>query len=133
MHRGGADIRYVQELLGHARMETTRTYTHVHIDALREVHARCHPHARLDETHDLYGQLANPDPFVMQDLPSRDGEEPLPIPSNMVAAASLPIARTVPVTAVGQAWPDLPPDEDPPGGGAPVILPKPPPKGGPPA
>ena len=43
MHRGGADIRYVQEMLGHERIETTQIYTHVHIDALREVHARCHP------------------------------------------------------------------------------------------
>ncbi|MFU8893806.1 MAG: tyrosine-type recombinase/integrase [Luteolibacter sp.] len=49
MHRGGADIRYVQEMLGHARMETTQIYTHVHIDALREVHTRCHPHGRMAE------------------------------------------------------------------------------------
>jgi integrase/recombinase XerD len=49
MHRGGADIRYVQEMLGHVRMETTQIYTHVHIDALREVHTRCHPHGRMAE------------------------------------------------------------------------------------
>jgi integrase/recombinase XerD len=49
MHRGGADIRYVQEMLGHARLETTQIYTHVHIDALREVHARSHPHGRLEK------------------------------------------------------------------------------------
>lgn len=48
MHRGGADIRYVQEMLGHARLETTQIYTHVHIDALREIHARTHPHGRLE-------------------------------------------------------------------------------------
>jgi len=47
MHRGGADIRYVQEMLGHARMETTQIYTHVHIEALREIHRRCHPHGRM--------------------------------------------------------------------------------------
>lgn len=50
MHAGGADIRYVQEMLGHARLETTQIYTqiytHVHIAALTEVHARCHPHGR---------------------------------------------------------------------------------------
>jgi integrase/recombinase XerD len=61
MHRGGADIRYVQEMLGHERMETTKIYTHVHIDALREVHASCHPHGRLDETQDIYGRLSIPD------------------------------------------------------------------------
>jgi integrase/recombinase XerD len=47
MHRGGADIRYVQEMLGHARMETTQIYTHVHIEALREIHRRCHPHGKM--------------------------------------------------------------------------------------
>jgi integrase/recombinase XerD len=48
MHRGGADIRYVQEMLGHARLETTQIYTHVHIEALREIHARTHPHGKAD-------------------------------------------------------------------------------------
>jgi len=49
MHRGGADIRYVQEMLGHSRLETTQIYTHVHIEELREVHARCHPHGQLPD------------------------------------------------------------------------------------
>jgi len=47
MHCNGADIRYVQEMLGHARLDTTQIYTHVNIRALTEVHARCHPHGRL--------------------------------------------------------------------------------------
>ncbi len=47
MHRGGADIRYVQEMLGHERLETTQIYTHVHIEALREIHLKCHPHGKL--------------------------------------------------------------------------------------
>ncbi|HZJ25640.1 MAG TPA: tyrosine-type recombinase/integrase [Acidimicrobiia bacterium] len=46
MLEGGADIRYVAELLGHARLETTQIYTHVSIDKLTEVHARTHPSAR---------------------------------------------------------------------------------------
>jgi integrase/recombinase XerD len=45
---GGADIRYVAEMLGHARLETTQRYTRVSIDRLRSVHARCHPAAGLD-------------------------------------------------------------------------------------
>jgi integrase/recombinase XerD len=45
---GGADIRYVAEMLGHARLETTQRYTRVSIDQLRSVHARCHPAAGLD-------------------------------------------------------------------------------------
>ncbi len=46
MLEGGADIRYVAELLGHARLETTQIYTRVSIDKLTEVHARTHPSAR---------------------------------------------------------------------------------------
>ncbi|MDN5858689.1 MAG: site-specific tyrosine recombinase XerD [Pseudonocardia sp.] len=42
---GGADVRVVQELLGHASVATTQIYTHVTVDTLREVHATSHPRA----------------------------------------------------------------------------------------
>jgi integrase/recombinase XerD len=132
MHRGGADIRYVQEMLGHARMETTQIYTHVHIDALREVHARCHPHGRLDANHDLYGQLIIQEP-TEHDLPSPDAEEALITGAVMAVVASGPEVTTAPAAAEDILRLDLPPDEDPPTGGAPVTGPKPPPKGGSPA
>ena len=47
MLENGADIRYIQELLGHADLTTTQIYTRVTIGKLKEVHLRTHPSARL--------------------------------------------------------------------------------------
>jgi integrase/recombinase XerD len=47
MLEGGADVRYVQEMLGHAHMNTTEIYTRVAITKLKAVHAATHPGAML--------------------------------------------------------------------------------------
>jgi integrase/recombinase XerD len=39
----GADVRFIAEMLGHQKLETTLTYTRVSMVKLQEVHARCHP------------------------------------------------------------------------------------------
>ena len=43
----GADIRHVQEILGHGQITSTQRYTHVSIARLQAVHAATHPASRL--------------------------------------------------------------------------------------
>jgi integrase/recombinase XerD len=49
MLENGADIRFIQQLLGHEKLDTTAIYTEVSIKQLQEVHARCHPSSKLAE------------------------------------------------------------------------------------
>ena len=62
MLENGADIRFIQVLLGHAELSTTQIYTQVSIQKLKEIHAATHP-AKLhrDEKDDKDAQRENED------------------------------------------------------------------------
>jgi integrase/recombinase XerD len=47
MLRGKADLRYIQEMLGHGSLSTTQIYTKVELSDLKRVHRECHPRNRL--------------------------------------------------------------------------------------
>ena len=51
MLEGGADVRYIQALLGHAKLETTGIYTQVSIKQLKDVHTLAHP-AKITKSND---------------------------------------------------------------------------------
>jgi hypothetical protein len=58
MLEGGADIRYIQAMLGHVRLDTTQIYTHVSIRKLKQVQTTTHPAARLNShSHSTSGKF----------------------------------------------------------------------------
>jgi integrase/recombinase XerD len=140
MHRGGADIRYVQEMLGHTRMETTQIYTHVNIEALARIHATSHPHGRLGPDHDMYGPLkstAAPPATTLETQENKTEtadssfQAAIPVivaPSVMPASVLPPPAPVRPAEDSPPTRRDTPPDDDPPDGNA-TIRPITPPQG----
>ena len=116
-------------MLGHERIETTQIYTHVHIDALREVHARCHPHGHLGPDRDMHGKIAAPAENRNEDFASPATGDPL-VAASMNAACA-PMAPAL-ARAASETWsqpPDDPPEDSPPTGAAPKS-PNPPPMPG---
>ncbi|MEM5299646.1 tyrosine-type recombinase/integrase [Burkholderia sp. JPY481] len=72
MLENGADIRYVQAMLGHADLKTTEIYTQVSIRALKDIHTATHP-ARLgrsDEEHSADAFATDPDVQAQADEPA---------------------------------------------------------------
>lgn len=49
MLENGADIRFIQEMLGHAKVTSTEIYTHVAVSKLRAIHAATHPAANIEK------------------------------------------------------------------------------------
>jgi integrase/recombinase XerD len=74
MLENGADIRFIQAMLGHADLSTTQIYTHVSIDKLREIHDATHP-ARLTRAAPVsQGNPAHPSPDLQSLLTSLAAE-----------------------------------------------------------
>ena len=61
MLEGGADIRFIQAMLGHADLKTTQIYTHVAIRQLQEIHRATHPAKLEREKNQLIAALADDD------------------------------------------------------------------------
>ena len=61
MHENGADIRFIQQMLGHEDLKTTQIYTQVAIRTLQQVHAATHPAALLEPGESPSLKAADPD------------------------------------------------------------------------
>ena len=73
MHEGGADIRYIQQMLGHEDIKSTQIYTHVALRGLQQVHAATHPaEAKSREARD-FAQYAASRGFAV----TPEGDPPL--------------------------------------------------------
>ena len=68
---GGADIRFIQALLGHAQLSTTEIYTHVSIEKLKAIHAATHP-ARLTRPATMAGESTG---VIVQTLLAADADD----------------------------------------------------------
>jgi integrase/recombinase XerD len=61
MLEGGADVRFIQEMLGHANLQTTQVYTRVALTKLKQIHSATHPGARLERKEHV-DELAHEEP-----------------------------------------------------------------------
>jgi integrase/recombinase XerD len=80
MLEGGADVRFIQQMLGHASLETTQIYTHVSIKKLKEIHEATHPGSKLGPPQELNADTEQePEPNAPEvpgdDEPHGEGED----------------------------------------------------------
>jgi integrase/recombinase XerD len=77
MHEGGADIRYIQQMLGHEDIKTTQIYTQVAVRALQQIHAATHPGAMLERGENPSTKVTNPDTDLLSQMLADDAEDDL--------------------------------------------------------
>jgi integrase/recombinase XerD len=70
----GADIRFIQEMLGHAKLTSTQVYTRVSITKLKAVHTATHPAATLERKGDRAEPQGGPDALEGGDGQSGTGK-----------------------------------------------------------
>ncbi len=75
MHENGADIRFIQEILGHVKLETTQIYTHVSIRTLQHVHASTHPAAMLGHSERPSTKALSPDAEALYSALESEAED----------------------------------------------------------
>jgi site-specific recombinase XerC len=75
MHEGGADIRFIQQMLGHEDIKTTQIYTQVAIRTLQQVHAATHPAALLEHSEEPSPKPADPDAEALFQALAHEAED----------------------------------------------------------
>lgn len=99
MLENGADIRHIQQMLGHADLSTTQIYTRVSIDSLKKVHAKTHPAGAAHATPGVAADSSNPS------APPTEGR-----PKEVQAPVTSPapeLDSTAPKPDAPQSWLDL--------------------------
>ncbi len=84
MLENGADIRYIQQMLGHANLETTEIYTHVSIRKLKDIHMATHPSAKMQKRPNLEWDWSD------EEKPTPPPPSTEPSPTSEIVVASPP-------------------------------------------